>query len=345
VSDVVTGTSAGLFATPDSIAGLWERGTDISSTGTGPNTLALPATGGGYFEVSGTTAVAGINSQRSGLEVELRFQSALQLTNSASFALLGNGNITTEAGDIARFRNVSAVGTSGTDWRMLSYQRTTGEALVRAQLSSKTASYPVTDADRGGTIRFSGLSANVTLTLPSATGRAGFTLLLVHDDTIEATAYSVSVAAAAGQTIDGVASKAGFGGTRVFLLCDGSAWRTVSGNWIYNSGLQTITTTGEGSTLTLAHGLGRRPYQIQTYLRCTVAGGQHGYSQNDTVAVPPIYTYGTGATSMLGASIVPDATNLVVRYGDGGFVVPIKSSGQAGTITASSWRFIVMAID
>lgn len=343
VTDVVAGTSAGLFATPDSVAGLWERGTDIALTGAGPNTLALPATGGGYFEVSGTTAVAGINSQRSGLEVELRFQGAVQLTHSSSFALIGGANITTEAGDLARFRNVSAVGTSGTDWRMVGYTRTTGEALLRSSIATKTSSYAVVDADRGGVIRFAGLTGNVTLSLPAASGRAGFLLWVVHEDTIEATAYAVTVDPASTETVDGVQTKAGYGGTRICLHCDGSVWRTISGNWVYNSGLQTIVVSGEGSTLTLAHGLGRRPLTYQTFLRCQTA--QHNYSIGDIVPVPVTYTYGTAGGSIMGASIVADATNLNVRYGDGGFVIPIKTTGAVGAITVGNWRYIIVAID
>lgn len=125
VADVVAGTSTSLFATPDAVAGLWERGTDIASA----STLTIPVGGGGYFEVTGTTTINGINSQRSGLEVMLRFAGVLTLTHSGTFALINSANITTAAGDIAVFRNVSAVGSSGTSWRMVAFERANGVPL------------------------------------------------------------------------------------------------------------------------------------------------------------------------------------------------------------------------
>ena len=147
VSDVVAGTSTSLFTTPDAVAGLWERGTDIASA----TTLTIPVAGGGYFEVTGTTTIAGINSQRSGLEVTLRFAGVLTLTNSGTFALIGGANITTAAGDIAVFRNVSTVATSGTSWRMVAFERASGSPLnindvftVATQANQETATSLVT---------------------------------------------------------------------------------------------------------------------------------------------------------------------------------------------------------
>ena len=326
VADVVAGTSTSLFATPDAVAGLWERGTDIASA----TTLTIPATGGGYFEVTGTTTIAGINSQRSGLELEFRFQSALTLTNSGSFALLDGVDMTVEAGSVARFRNVSAVGTSGTSWRMVSYVRPS--RIIAASIASKTGNYTATTADQGKSIRFAGLSADATLTLPSAASCGnGFLLFVSNEDTNDTTGYGVIVDPNASELIDGFATRKGYTGTRITLLCDGTGWRTVNGKWRYFSGNQTISAAG---SLTLAHGLGVRPKSVWMDIICTTADA--GFSIGD------IYPYSfltCDGVTVYNHSMAPDATNLNVRQPSVA-VWPIsnKTTGAYVALVTASWR-------
>jgi hypothetical protein len=132
-------------------------------------------------------------------------------------------------------------------------------------VGSKTASYTVTDGDRGALIRFSALGADVTLTLPAAANRAGFLLYVVNDDSGDTTSYGVTVDPNGSETIDGVTTRKGYTGTRVTLLCDGTGWRTVSGKWRYFSGNQTLTLS---SNTALTHGLGFRPRMVWAELRC-----------------------------------------------------------------------------
>jgi len=126
VTEQLTGTSASAFATPDSVAGLWQRGADIASA----STLSLPAGGGGVFNVTGTTGVTGISSAQGGRCVKLRFAGALTLTHHvSSFILPGAANITTVAGDMAEFINEAAADASGSNWRCFNYQRGSGSPL------------------------------------------------------------------------------------------------------------------------------------------------------------------------------------------------------------------------
>jgi len=123
VSEVLTGTDATKAVTPDALAGLWQRGTDIASA----STLSLPASGGGVFNVTGTTGVTGISSAQGGRCVKLRFAAALILThNGTSLILPGAANITTVAGDVAEFINEAAADASGSNWRCFNYVRSTG---------------------------------------------------------------------------------------------------------------------------------------------------------------------------------------------------------------------------
>jgi len=332
VADVVAGTSTSLFATPDAIAGLWERGADIASA----TTVTVPVGGGGYFEVTGTTAITAINSQRSGLELELRFQSALTLTNSGSFALLDGTDMLVEAGSIARFRNVSTVGTSGTSWRMVSYVRPS--RIVAASIASKTGNYTATTADQGKSIRFAGLSADATLTLPSAASCGnGFLLYVSNEDTNDTTGYGVIVDPNASELIDGLGTRKGYVGTRVILLCDGTGWRTVGGSWLYFSGDQTISS---GALLPLAHGLGVRPKNIWSELKCVTAEG--GYSIGDIIAFPnQIYD----GASVMGFAATVDATNISARLASNTtWRGHNKTTGAAILLTAATnWRLRIFA--
>jgi hypothetical protein len=126
VTDVLTGTDASKAVTPDAVAALWQRGTDIASA----STLSLPATGGGVFSVTGTTTINGISSAYGGRTVKLRFAAALTLThNGTSFILPGGANILTAAGDTAEFVNDAAQDATGSNWRCFNYQRASGSSL------------------------------------------------------------------------------------------------------------------------------------------------------------------------------------------------------------------------
>lgn len=99
---------------------------------------------------------------------------------------------------------------------------------------------------------------------------------------------------------------------------------------------QTITS---GGSLTIAHGLGSEPVNIQAFLKAINA--VLGYSVGD---VTPVTTYITEATGR-GQSIVPDATNLNIRISNVGaaFVINRKDTGAAATITNTDWSVFYRA--
>jgi len=107
----------------------------------------------------------------------------------------------------------------------------------------------------------------------------------------------------------------------------------------FTSTQQTITAAG---SLTLAHGLGATPTLLQARLICTDASGEAGYAQNDEVVVP------LGATDSggnIGAVVVPDATNLNVRFGSSAasFVALNKTTGAIANLTNSKWTIVFRA--
>ena len=119
---------------------------------------------------------------------------------------------------------------------------------------------------------------------------------------------------------------------------NGTAWRQPSIMQRYTSPDQTITA---GGSLNLTHGLGVRPFLIQAYLKCITA--EAGYAIGDVVPTPINISSTTGSNQ--GVVIVPDATELFVRYGSGGMIIMRKDTGASfsGTITPANWRLVVEA--
>lgn len=76
--------------------------------------------------VTGTTTITGLGTATAGLAREVRFDGALTLTyNATSLILPGNANITTAAGDTAKF-----VSEGSGNWRCLQYTKRSGAAVV-----------------------------------------------------------------------------------------------------------------------------------------------------------------------------------------------------------------------
>jgi hypothetical protein len=127
VTQQLTGTDATVSSTPDSVAALWQRGTDIASAAT----LSLPATGGGVYNVTGTTGISGISSAQGGRTVMFKFAGACTIThNGTSMILPGAANLTTAAGDVLTFTNEAAQDASGSNWRCSSYILASGGPIL-----------------------------------------------------------------------------------------------------------------------------------------------------------------------------------------------------------------------
>ncbi len=101
------------------------------------------------------------------------------------------------------------------------------------------------------------------------------------------------------------------------------------------SAAQTITA---GGALTLAHGMAAVPTLISTFLVCTST--EANYSVNDIVCVQP--GADRDGANNTGLSIVPDATNLNVRFSNN-LVVCDKTTGATTAITLNKWTMIFSA--
>ena len=103
----------------------------------------------------------------------------------------------------------------------------------------------------------------------------------------------------------------------------------------FQSAEQTITAAG---SLTIAHGLGRKPTLIAGFLICKTA--QAGYSIGDEICIGFVDT-----NTNNGVTVVPDATNLVCRYGSAAstFIGLNKTTGASISLTNTNFRLILRA--
>jgi hypothetical protein len=332
VSEVLTGTSTAKAVTPDSLAGVWQRGADIASA----STLSLPAGGGGVFNVTGTTGITGISSAQGGRSVRLRFAGSLVLThNGTSFILPGAQNITVSAGDVAHFINDAAQDASGSNWRCYEFQYAASGPALAPTSSSKTGNYTATDADRGGSIRFAGLGADATLTLPAASGRAGFLLYVSNTDTSN---WAVTIDPNGAELLDGFSTRKMWPRSSITILCDGTGWRTVSGEY---RAVSTAAVPSLGGTVSVNHGFGVKPDNVWAIITCTSAN--LSYSVGDTVILNPTGTAGGGGTQN-GVGVYADATLIAAVVSTSAISVPTKGAGTFNNITLASWTLQVIAV-
>ena len=330
VSEVLTGTSTSKAVTPDALAGLWQRGADIASS----STISLPAGGGYDFNVTGTTTITGISSAQGGRKVRFKFASSLGIThNATSMVLPGGVSIVTRAGDIAEFTNEAAQDASGSNWRLTDYLRNLQP--IETPSSAKTAGYTVATTDRGGFIRFSGLSADVTLTLPAVSGLAGFTVTFANTDGT----YAVTVDANGSETIDGFTTRKHSGPGPITLFCDGTAWYTMAGRWRSVSAEYTLSAS---TTTTYAHGLGVTPASISFICECLSTDA--GYAVGELLILGyNLQSVGSGS-AIYGWVTQADATNVYLRCSASQFgTVLNKSSLLQSNLTYGNWSVRIVA--
>lgn len=116
----------------------------------------------------------------------------------------------------------------------------------------------------------------------------------------------------------------------------------------YNSSPQAIVADG---TITLAHGLAHKPLILFGVLTCLTA--EHGYSVGDVVPIP-VNASNDGNNSRNGVVVVPDASNLNVKFysgdanvinGEFSLILRGGSSTSMKFVTNASWTISFYAVD
>ncbi|MBL8895091.1 MAG: hypothetical protein JNJ53_10845 [Rhizobiales bacterium] len=129
-SETLTGTDATRTVTPDALAALWEKGSNVASAAT----VSLGE--GGFFHITGTTTITDIDfaTAKDGRFAWVIFDGALTLTHNATTLILpGGANILTAPGDRALF-----IQDSSDNVYCITYIRATGAVEINA-LTEDTA--------------------------------------------------------------------------------------------------------------------------------------------------------------------------------------------------------------
>ena len=194
VTETLTGTSTAKAVTPDALAGVWQRGANLTPSG---GTVTLDSGGGGVFNVAAGNFSA-ISSAQGGRAVLFVFGGASVITyNATSMILPGSANITTVAGDCGLFVNEAAADASGSNWRCVWFDRRSGSSVnitdhVSTQSAMETGT-EITSAVTPGRVQYHpgvakfwvnatansttiNASHNVTSVADTATGRMTVTI-------------------------------------------------------------------------------------------------------------------------------------------------------------------------
>lgn len=329
-SNVTTrdGTVGNEAVTPLALASLWRKGSDIGSAAT----LAKPSDAGlgGYHLVTGNASITALwAGEAAGAEVELRFAAAPTLVhNAGSLILPGGVNVAAIAGDVARFRSEGA-----NVWRCVSgppgwFGGASGG--VSLPVGSKSASYAMVAADRGGEIQFT--AGGVTLSLLAAATAGNGATLFVRN---AAASGDVTIDPNGSETLDGLATRALRPGDRVLIRSDGANWATVLGEYSYTTAEISI---AAGTASVDAHGLGGLPDRIKTIIRCKTA--DLGYAVGDEVEAA--YAFYNGYESN-NAQVSANATALRTTQGATRWWIAHATTGTVTQITAASWKLVVKA--
>lgn len=287
-------------------------------------TTDLAAATGVSVTVSGAAAITAFGVLPSGVLRFLTFSGAATLThNAATLILPGAANIVAAAGDTAVAQSLG-----GGNWRIRSYQKASGQlvanTLVQPALTLEQSAAPVPTAE--GRIQWDtdddliaigdGAATRLFLPIPAAT---------VAGDIEYFTATKVKARLAKGTALQLLRMNAG---------ATAPEWAVALLQKAFESTQQTITA---GGALTLAHGLGVQPKNYLAVLQCITANG--GYSIGDEVLINPS---SNEAGSNFGLSIVPDPTNMNIRYGQG-FQINRKDTGNFINVVSANWRLVVRA--
>lgn len=213
-----------------------------------------------------------------------------------------------------------------------------GDSLPRPTWSlplAKTGGYTIVAADRNRVINFSGLAADATVTFPTSANSEAFEVTITNSDAGINPARACVLTPPSG-TLDGFATRKLYRGGRVTVCGDGINWFTKSGKYNFISAQQTITAAGG---LTLAHGLGVIPLRSLNILLVNTTG-EGNYVAGD---ITPYFSSTPPANQ--GVAVVPDATNLNIRYGSTAntFTIPNKNTGAALNITNANWNAVFLA--
>lgn len=312
LTGLAAGTSAG-----DSLRWqqLFSQGTEVDIASA--TTTDIGGQNSCFLQITGTTTITGFGTNYNGPRF-LRFAGVLTLTHGSALILPGAANITTAAGDRAIAYPKATTGTP--DGWMVVYQRASGLPLLTTGLVPT------------GAVTTSGLTQATARMLGRTTAGTGAIEELTAANVAAFTAAATDSAQGAVELATTAETETGTDTARAVTPAG------LKGALLFSNGFKsTDQTITPNSVLPVPHGLGARPEWFKVTLKCTDAGGEAGYSQNDEADV---------VQTIPGVSVIQanaDATNVNIGFTGASTYVLHKSTQVATTITTTKWAFVVRA--
>lgn len=210
----------------------WAASIDVASGAT----ANIGAANSNLVRLTGTTTVTAFDTVAAGITRVVRAAGILVLThNATSLILLSGANITTAAGDIF----VMSSEGSG-NWRMLSYERADGTALVAATgpasltRSARTANTILGTADKGTFVDITSGTFSQTFTA-AATLTNGWWVILRNSGTGD-----ITLDPNGSETIDTLTTFVMYPGEERLITCDGSNLTSI----VQAAGAKVFTSSG-----------------------------------------------------------------------------------------------------
>lgn len=193
---------------------------------------------------------------------------------------------------------------------------------------TKTATYPATTGDKGKVIRFT--TSSTILQLPAVSGNTG---LWYWAENASASG-DVTIDPNASETLDGLATRLLRPGDKVLLYCDGAAWKTLGGQYTFESAEITYATSTQHIA---AHGLGEIPSDVELFWRCKNAN--NGAAVGDEI-VDGAFAF---SGSSYGGNLTRDATNITLATQQT-YVVGIRTkTGVVVQPSSPDWKMVIRA--
>lgn len=243
------------------------KGADIASA----SAVAIGAATGEYVTITGTTTITAFDTAQAGAERVVCFAGTLTLThNATSLILPGKANITTAAGDIARFKS-----DGGGNWRCVGYMRADGSTVVGGGRMVLTALQATTS---GVAIDFTSIPSwakKITFLFNSVktSGTSPIEIRLGTSSGVEASGYAGACSAISGSAVGSLVSGTGITtysggasfvrhGSVSILLQSGNTWawsgvvsyEQTSGSNVMTGGAKTIAGQLDRVRLTTVNG-------------------------------------------------------------------------------------------